>query len=237
MEKITYIWCFVLMFFLAACAKTTTSKNNDANSQYKTAKAYYEKKDCNKAFEFMQKAADAGDENAMFDLGTLYFEGCGTEKDENKAKEWRLKSARAARSRMFLEMLQENMRQDTNSLPNIAIIFMNAGQLNEAILKELLKRGLDPNAELEGIPLLNTMSYLNPNEKVIELLIKAGAQVNRKGKGGTTPLMAAVGNNNGKIAQTLIDNGADMLAEDDNGHTFIWHVLESGNTNIKIKAK
>jgi TPR repeat protein len=52
-------------------------------------------KDNGKAREWYQKAADAGNADAMSNLGDFYYYGWGVAKDYNKAREWYQKAADA----------------------------------------------------------------------------------------------------------------------------------------------
>ena len=210
------------------------SASGDISAYYNLAKAYYEgketNKDCIKAFDFMQKAALAGNKDAMFDLGTFYFEGCGTAVNENKAREWRAKSAQASRIKIL-----ENMVLKEKNMQNVEIIFPFVMQGSPEILKKLLKKGLNPNLTAQGTTLLTTAA-LNPNEQVVEILIKAGASVNPiNTRGGATPLMAAAGNPNEKVAELLIKAGADKSKRDERGMGPLDYFKMSENPNIKVK--
>ena len=59
------------------------------------ANEFYEDKDFKKAFELYQKAAEAGDSDAMYSLGQMYRYGEGFKQSYAKAKEWYQKSAEA----------------------------------------------------------------------------------------------------------------------------------------------
>ena len=51
--------------------------------------------DQEKAFQYFQKASEAGDESAMFNLADCYFNGLGTEQSEEQAVPWYQKAAEA----------------------------------------------------------------------------------------------------------------------------------------------
>ena len=59
------------------------------------AERYIHAKDYVKALPLCQKAADAGDPDAMYDSGRLYQDGKGVARDYDKAREWYQKAAGA----------------------------------------------------------------------------------------------------------------------------------------------
>jgi TPR repeat protein len=52
-------------------------------------------KDYGKAIQWFQKAVDAGEPVAMYNLGLMYRDGVGVAKDYDKAREWLQKAADA----------------------------------------------------------------------------------------------------------------------------------------------
>jgi len=68
---------------------------NSAKGLYNVAKRFlygeYNSNDCidkQKGFHLMTILADYGDKSAWYELGCCYHRGIGTDKDDNKAKEW-----------------------------------------------------------------------------------------------------------------------------------------------------
>lgn len=64
---------------------------NEIKEMYSTinkARAYYQENKYEDAFEWLNKAAEEGNLNAMYDLGNMYFYGIGVEKDYEKSFKW-----------------------------------------------------------------------------------------------------------------------------------------------------
>ena len=69
--------------------------NASAELTYDIGEKYYNEKDYEKALEYFQKAAEAGNAKAMNNIGNLYYDGLGVEQDEAKAEEWYAKAKAA----------------------------------------------------------------------------------------------------------------------------------------------
>lgn len=80
----------ILLFTLSA---GMYAQSGDSVEDYETAASYYNNGDYKTAFRYFSSAANAGNYNAQYDLGNLYWNGAGTEKNHSKAIEWYLKSA------------------------------------------------------------------------------------------------------------------------------------------------
>ncbi|PSX07039.1 tetratricopeptide repeat protein [Photobacterium angustum] len=86
----------LLTLILTGCASQSIdeqAQSGNVNAQYLLAKKSEKNKDYINAFNWYQKAANAGDAKSMHDLGYLYQTGKGTPKNESKAFDWYAKSA------------------------------------------------------------------------------------------------------------------------------------------------
>lgn len=80
---------FAPIFFISFYSHAQNT-NNEAD--YKKGHAAYFKMDYEKAVKFLTKAADAGNTNALYDLGECYEFGRGVEENINKAIEYFIKA-------------------------------------------------------------------------------------------------------------------------------------------------
>jgi TPR repeat protein len=76
---------------IALCAPCKAAGDRDAQS-------YLEAKDYAKALPLLQRAAGAGEADAMYALGVLYAKGEGIAQDYARAREWYQKAADAGQA-------------------------------------------------------------------------------------------------------------------------------------------
>ena len=87
-----------------------------------------------------------------------------------------------------------------------------------AELSWLLSRGLDVNAEVNGVTPLELAAGAGRAEAV-RVLLDGGARVDRKNASGVTPLIWAVHGGNVEAVRLLVRAGADVNAAEYNGIT------------------
>ncbi|MDR1777800.1 MAG: sel1 repeat family protein [Desulfovibrio sp.] len=89
-----------LILFLAASASPAATKDAPSKARGTAAEALsaHERGDFVKARDIWQKLAEAGDSQAMNNLGVLYDQGKGLEQDTGRAVYWFEKAARAGHS-------------------------------------------------------------------------------------------------------------------------------------------
>jgi hypothetical protein len=97
----------------------------------------------------------------------------------------------------------------------------------------LLKKGLDPNLETAGEPVLHRVLRVElPKRKRLEVvaaLLEGGAAIEGKGERGASPLMVACLMDHVEIAKTLIAAGADVNARDEDGRSVITYAQRALN--------
>ena len=68
------------------------AENGSIGAKYHLARHYYGKEDYRNALRCFKQAAEAGVPAAAYELGRMYDEGVGTDKDPQQALEWYVKA-------------------------------------------------------------------------------------------------------------------------------------------------
>jgi len=138
-------------------------------------------------------------------------------------------------------------QKETKDSPQFGVFLQALWNEDIARVKDLLERGIDPNAQTTygTRPLL--LAAKKGNQELIKILLENGAQVDGRDKNGITALMTAASAGLVQNVQFLIAAGADMNARDSKGFTpLMWatvqgypHVVEillgnGADVNIKI---
>lgn len=87
------------------------------------------------------------------------------------------------------------------------------------ILKGLLRRGTDPNAQDDCSRTALLEASSSGHLDCVEVLLKAGADIDAKGPGGNTPLMRATTSGNWRIVEKLLIAGASPHVTNNEGLT------------------
>ena len=85
MKKVVAI--LVCAVVLLVGDKSGIESSFGAEKTYEQGKAFYDNKEYDKAFESFKKACDGGNMRGCFNLGAMYANGDGVEKNEQKAAE------------------------------------------------------------------------------------------------------------------------------------------------------
>jgi len=83
----------VISFVPALLLAKSPVKASPAEESYQQGKALYDKKEYDKAFPFMLKAAEAGHSDAQMHVGKMYYNGWGVKHSHAKGLEWHKKAA------------------------------------------------------------------------------------------------------------------------------------------------
>jgi septal ring-binding cell division protein DamX len=95
MQRSKYSLVFLLIssvLFLSSC-QTQTTNGEDADGQYALAKLNFDNQNYPAAFQNVQAPANAGNPQAQYALGYMYYYGQGTPVDTTLGKMWIQKSA------------------------------------------------------------------------------------------------------------------------------------------------
>ena len=98
------------------------------------------------------------------------------------------------------------------------------------IVKFLLEKGADINADRGGTTALHMAAIFGGKTELIELLLEKGADINARAGNGHTPLNFAVIGKQKKIADLLLDKGGEINLENMN---FTWLLYTSSSSGIK----
>jgi ankyrin repeat protein len=99
------------------------------------------------------------------------------------------------------------------------------------MVKLLLDKGADVNAETAGFTALSFASSVGRTE-IVKLLLDKGANVNVIPIDGVTPLISASSGGYVEIVKLLLDKGADVNANPNNRLTALMFALGRGNTEL-----
>ena len=105
--KFLFIALCLILSLVAGCATTTDKHTNALNSEAVLAQAkqaYHEQK-YQEAFQLLYPLAAAGNDQAQYALGYLYYYGLGLEKNERQGMVW-IQRAAAQGNKKALQALQ-----------------------------------------------------------------------------------------------------------------------------------
>ena len=101
-----------------------------------------------------------------------------------------------------------------------------------AKVRELLKRGANPNARDERSLTPLHWAAAKGYAEVVRLLLERGADVNAKSEAGWTPLHHAAIWGHAEVARLLLDHGADPSIRDKDGRTSLDIARENGHKEV-----
>jgi len=101
-------------------------------------------------------------------------------------------------------------------------------------VKELLDKGVDVNAVVEGHSDLNALmvAALNRHSEVVEVLLAEGADVNARDEKGWSALMVATMENQIEMVKSMLEMGADVNIRSDEGRTALDIAEDNGFDEI-----
>ncbi len=109
---------------------------------------------------------------------------------------------------------------------------LNAAAVGDTrTLRELLKKGVDPNAEWEGKSPLH-LAASKGFKDIVELLISSGANIDADSGYAGTPLQHALKFDHPEVAGLLIEEGANLRITNRRGETPLSMAVEIGNEQI-----
>lgn len=121
------------------------------------------------------------------------------------------------------------MRADKSMTP----LRIATGVPSGAVVKELLRRGADPNAQDEDGDTALIQAASARHLDVTQILLRSGADPNIRSDGGWTALKYAVANGNTAIVQELLAANARVQDANDSGET----VLALAHQRIRMYSR
>lgn len=128
------------------------------------------------------------------------------------------------------QLLKEGADINVETLPGDRSILICVEDLK--IVKWLIEKGIDVNAQSDGMTALHFAGNSNSCEKAA-LLIKNGADVNVRGANNNTPLHEAVLMGNVEVFELLLNYGADATLKNSFNQTVLHFAL--GNCVFALK--
>ena len=130
----------------------------------------------------------------------------------------------------FMKLVEGNFHhQYVDDGDPILIVALNSGGGELRILKELLDRGADPNAEsaTNATALMEAVLWGDINK--VRVLLEYGADVNKQSNSGDTAMKFLSASNDPRgpiaIAELLVEYGGNPRIKDNEGHDAIFHAL------------
>ena len=112
----------------------TRASRGEANAQIDLGKQYNDRGDYTKAMEWWRKAADQGNPRACYNIGALYTNGQGVQKDLGEAEKWFQKSVDGGFTRA--EPILKQIREGGYAQAQYYIKKLNDEKQAAALLKE-----------------------------------------------------------------------------------------------------
>ncbi len=131
----------------------TASSPTPSEADWLAGKRYFDRKDFERALPPLQRAADAGNKEAMSKLADLYYDGTGVAQDYSKAREWYQKAADAgyATAMNNLGWLYENGKGVTRDYGKAREWYQKAADAGDTNSKQALAR-LPPSPAIIATP-------------------------------------------------------------------------------------
>jgi ankyrin repeat protein len=143
------------------------------------------------------------------------------------------------RRRAIVEVMVDLLLEMEDISKDKALVYVSEEGLSEYplefMLKELLRRGADPNkgTGCSGESILH-MAVAEENLEVIQLLLEKGAHVNKEDSYGSTPLSDALYISSYEITHLLIMYGADLPVDQKDKMAYMHLALRNGGEELII---
>lgn len=99
-------------------------------------------------------------------------------------------------------------------------------------LRLLLAGGADPNARIDGDPLLGLALGFGRDIRLVQMLLSHGANPNARHAGDDAPVLVGAPGAPAQAIELLLDAGADPNAADRRGRTAVFAATHSGNRDV-----
>ncbi len=144
-------------------------------------------------------------------------------------------SLRAKETHLSTLLIASKSQKRAQNPPYLGKFLSALWQTDMAEVKDLLRKGSDPNAQTScgTRPLL--IAAKMKNSELVGLLIENGADVNGRDRRGLTALMSAASVGQTKNVEVLIEAGTNLNARDNDGFTaLMWAAMKGLPEVVKI---
>jgi ankyrin repeat protein len=162
--------------------------------------------------DFLLNAAECGHDGVLSLLIKLGRFSINSEDSRNRTILWwasRNGCEASARLLLAIDSAMVNSKDKDNKTP----LFVAAEQGNLGVIKVLLDKGADVNAQSGSYCNALYAASFNNRKEVVTLLLDKGADVNAQGENYGNALQAASVNGRKEVATLLLDKGADVNAQ------------------------
>lgn len=130
---------------------------------YKKGNKYFAKGKYEKAFKYFMLAADEGNRDAMFDVGTMYWKGVGVKQNYKKAIEYlkKLSDEGFARASLVTGEILAATRDETEATKYYEIAVKQGSEAAKERLDDIFERQLEECLLLEMKRKLEIMKNAN----------------------------------------------------------------------------
>jgi ankyrin repeat protein len=239
---IFFLCICALALFVSVTGKTDVQALTADPGKMEEAKRAVRLKDYVKAAELFNVLAEAGSEDALYQLGALYQTGKGVKKDYTKALYLFQQAAEKgqAKAQYSLAQMYENGWGTTPDQQHAFIWYTRSaeGGYRQALtkVKRIQAGGLltqnNPNVSKDE---LLRIAAGNGRMTDIAQLLNMGADINSRDQSGRTALLEAVAGGRLEAARFLLQKGAHTGMFDNDGDNALLLAVEKKNTDL-VKA-
>lgn len=183
------------------------------------------------ALALFRQAADSGNAEAQYQLGTMYLQGRGTAKDENKARQWFEKAAEQAHPGAQYGLAQILLKSEPERARSLLAASAAQGYRSAKIQLERLAPAATANKEAPfeaqwfGAARKNDVALL-------KILVTEHSAINSTDDAGRTALFYAIEGDSADAAQWLIKQGSDVNHKDKFGLTPLQTAVARKDTKL-----
>ncbi|MCH9647165.1 MAG: ankyrin repeat domain-containing protein [Deltaproteobacteria bacterium] len=141
-------------------------------------------------------------------------------------------STRAGDARALRTLLADGGGFDVSGISETPLLFVATSTNQVEIVRELLKRGADPNSQASDTSTPLMWAALGGHSQLVKVFLEAGANPSASRSYGDTALASAIQGGHPDIAEILLAAGADVNQAPENGNTPLYLAASGGYTSL-----